>query len=313
MRIEEISNLLQFNEEYENKVYMPNEIFTDLQKHIKNTPHIAFSYSYIYLSHWLYRYVKHVNVGVFDVGTIKQILGYAPTNQTLNYLIKKGGILDQIEYTESVKDFPISWTYSDGEELEFQMASEYRDFIDHLPTVPKSFTLKYPVKGFTRVLEEDGEEYETIGTFYEVDNTHCILFDVFMDCLSNEKIGVNGFYLYSYLSHRCDIHMGGVDVSLVNLASETGISETSLDKILGALKSFNLVSFQHNQEFFAIGMLDNDRKANTYMVNDFQDFGNTPSPFKKIEIMKKADYFEMLKLKEEPVSKIDFKLDSLPY
>lgn len=175
---------------------------------------------------------------------------------------------------------------------------------------PNVFFLKYPVKGFFRGMDENVEWGE--GTFYDVANTHNIAFEVFLYCMSNSAIGCSGFYLYCYLSHRNDIHVGGVDVSLINLAEETGISYGSLNKTLGALKSYNLINFQHNQEFFAIGMADDDRKANTYMTNEYYDFQNTPSPFKRIDIMKKKDYFEM-KLKEVTLNRIDFNVNELPY
>lgn len=92
MKYEEIKKLVQFNEYngYESKLYMPNEIFADLKANIKNTPHIAFAYSYIYLVTWMYRYTKHI-VGqeVISNSTIKEILGYSAVTRTINYLIKK--------------------------------------------------------------------------------------------------------------------------------------------------------------------------------------------------------------------------------
>lgn len=312
MTYEEIVKLLQYNEK-ETNLYMPNEIFENLQNNIKNAPHIGFAYSYLYLTQWLYRHAKYFNVPtVIDNTKIKEVLGYSSTTKTLNYLIKKDGLLDEIGLLETTRNYPISWEWSKGEDLEFLMSSEYGEFSDHLPSVPKRFFLKKPLKGFDRVAEtEDGEGEDILGVFYSVENTHNIPFETFVYCMSNKDIGCTGFYLYCYLSHRNDIHVGGVDVSLINLAEETGISYASLNRALGALKSYNLVSFRHNQEFFAIGMID--KKSNTYITNQHYDFGNTPTPFKRIPIMKKKDYFEMLKESEAPIVKIDFNLDELPF
>lgn len=314
MKYEEISRLVDFNEEFQSSNFMVNEVFDDLKANIKNAPHIAFAYSHLYLSTWLYRYSKHFNVGVFDNAKIKEILGYDPNNRTMNYLIKKGGLLDKMGYTTSTKDFPVDSKLNDDKDLEFTMSSEFKDMGVFVADVPKMFFLKRPTKGFDRILvDEKGEEYDAVGTFREIGNTHNIPFEVFLYCMDNEEVGCTGFYLYSYLSHKNDIHEGKYDVSLENLAKETGISGRALDKYLGALKSFKLVDFILNQEFFAIGMRDFERKSNTYIVNEHYGFSNIPIPFATIEIMKKQDYFEMIALENPPMELIEFNLGELPF
>src|SRR5690606_38694694 len=116
---------------------------------------------------------------------------------------------------------------------------------------------------------------------------------IFMYCMSNDDIGCTGFYLYAYLKHKNDIY-GDYDVSLEDLSYDTGVAERTLDKYLGMLKGYKMIDFQHNQEFFAIGMREEDRKPNTYTVNDYEIFLDKPVPYKKINIMKKKDYFKML-------------------
>lgn len=145
MKYEEINKLVQFNEEYESNLFMPNEIFKDLKANIKGVPHIAFAYSYIYLSTWLYRYAKHVNVGTFDNAKIKEVLGYKPNTRTINFLIKKGGLLDEMEYLQSTRDYPVSWEYSkmNYEDLEFTLSSEVDDdYKVYLPVLSKRFFLE---------------------------------------------------------------------------------------------------------------------------------------------------------------------------
>jgi len=58
---EEIKSLLQYSERQSNHI-MPNEIFKDLQSEtsINNAGHIAFCYSYYYLTSWLYRQAKYM-------------------------------------------------------------------------------------------------------------------------------------------------------------------------------------------------------------------------------------------------------------
>lgn len=305
---EELSKLLKYNDELESKLYMPNEIFEDLINNVKNTPHIAFAYTYIYLITWLYRYCKYYGGNdVISNSSIKSFLGYSPDTRTINYLIKKNGLLDKIGYTITDRDMPISVDH-DGEELNFSLISELDDKSKETysyessaekylrDTFPMNFTFKYPVKAFERMIDEDGKI--GYGTFYEVDNTHLIPFDIFLYCMTNENINCTGFYLYAYLKHKNDIY-GGYDVSLENLVEETGIAERTLDKYLGMLKKYKMIDFKHNQKFFAIGMRKEDRMANTYYTNEYHDFSDKPVPYNKIEIVKKEDYLKMIKKEEE--------------
>ncbi|MCM3719173.1 hypothetical protein [Fictibacillus phosphorivorans] len=348
MNYEEISKLLQYNEYKgsESKIFMPNEIFEDLIKSLNeelpqkeqskveyiteknkvrkkrglnkgvSTNHIAFAYSYIYLVTWLYRYTKYtvLKSGISN-STIKEILGYKPETRTVNYLIIKNGLLDKIGYLETHKDFPVWWSQSQYEALDFQMYSEEKDSFPY-HTIPKNFTIKYPIKGFYREVNDDGT-VEIEGTFNEVDNTHCVPFEVFMYCMSKDDIGCTGFYLYSYLLHKNDIY-GDYDVSLEDLSKQTGIADRTLDKYLGILKAYRMIDFKINQEFFAIGLREEDRMANTYSINEYGEFSNEPIPYDKINIVKKKDYFQMLEDKKQMDREIwggilDIPLESLPY
>nr|BDD43633.1 hypothetical protein 2 [Bacillaceae bacterium] len=328
MEYKEIEQLLQYSN-YESKLFMPNEVFDDLKLNIKNTPHIAFAYTYLYLNTWLYRYTKHTEQGGISNSVIKEILGYKPETRTVNYLITKNGLLDKMGYTSTTRDFPIAAELNEGY-LEFTLVNGLDNKDDPMysysyswekrirDTVPKNFTIKYPVKAFHRTKESMDDSYED-GTFYEVENTHCIPFDVFMYCMSKKDIGCTGFYLYAYLKHQNDIHGGSYDVSLVDLALQTGIAERTLDTYLDLLKGYRLTDFIHNQEFFAVGLRKEDRKANTYITNDYEFFKDKPQPYERINIIKKKDYIAMAKKEEEEKRHIwgekmaDIPLEQLPY
>lgn len=322
MKYEEIYQLLQYNDYkgYESNIFMPNEIFEDLKANIKNTPHIAFAYSYMYLVTWLYRYTKHISRDcLIDNNVIKQILGYSAGTRSIDFLIKKNGLLDKMEYTITTRNFPVLWNQSnlEDEPLDFELYNEAKEIV--MIEIPNRFTVKYPVKAFERIIKTKDGELETYGTFYDVDNTHNIPFEVFMYCMGNEDIGCTGFYLYSYLKHKNDIYEGGYDVSLQDLSSETGIAERTLDKYLNALKGYRMIDFKHNQEFFAIGLKEEDRKANTYITKGYDQFSDDLIPFHKITIMRKKDYFKMLEEEETAEferlfgNTVDIPLEELPY
>lgn len=310
MNYNDLSKLFNYSSK-ESRLFMPNEIFDDLKDSIRSSPHIAFAYSYVYLCTWLYRHAKHFNTGVFDNKKIKEILGYSSKNQSLDYLIKKDGLLDRIEYTKSTKDYPISWKFYSAEKfLEFEMYSEYEDFKNHLPTIPKRFFLKYPNKAFDRIEIEDGEEFDIPGTFHEIKNTHNISFEVFMYCMTNKEIGCNGFYLYSFLKHKNDIFTEGYDISLDGLSDSTGMSRRSVNRYMDALKGYKMVNFRHNQEYFVIDMDSKDRKSNTYITRDYEFFNSTRTSFKKMSVISEEKYLERMNQKEKLAEDID---DQMPF
>lgn len=303
MTYEEICNLVQYNER-ESILYFQNEIFDEIKSSFKNSSHIATTYSYLFFVTWLYRYTRHVNgETLIDNSKIKEVLGYNSKNQTLDYIIKKDGWLDMKRLTISTKDIPVSWNFSkdNNEGLSFTMSSEFDDLADYLPKMSNRFFIKYPTKAFSRETVIKNEEYDTSGTFYDIENTHLLNFNIFAFSMSNMDIGCIGFYLYSYIKRQDYSRNGdeGYDVSIDNLSKETGIARKTLNRYLGALKSYNMISFEHNQEFFAIGLKEIDRRSNTYYAEDYDSFNNKPLPFKRIDVMKKEDYMKLLKEEKE--------------
>lgn len=350
----------------ESYVFMPNEIFDDLfakfnelkqvnddqenkdefirlsngkqrKKRGKNKginiTHVAFCYTYYFLITWLYRYGKHiVNKVPIDNSRIKEILGYSADTKELNYIIKKNGLLDQIEYTRTTNDYVYWWTFSEDEGLQFETIQEHirqlkEDNVIHtkqeavqyniIPDVPKKFTVKYPVKAFHRYVddEEMKEEYEKTGyidgTFYEVENTHIVQFEVFMYCMQNQQIGILGFYLYSFISRMNDKYGGGWDASFEKLIGATKMPESTLKKYIDILRKYKMITVVHNQEFFCLILDPRDRKANTYTANNYDLFTDKPTEYKKMEIISVKDYNEMLE--EFAADQCEITLEELPY
>jgi hypothetical protein len=279
--------IFQFDEK-ESKVFMPNEIFDDLKGAVtRNSSHLTFSYSYIYLITWFYRYAKYISVtdGFIDNGKIKEILGYSKDYKPLDYLIKKNGLLDQLGYTSTAKDFPTSWSIEDGY-LGFNMYSEFKEFLSHL-NLSRKFTIKLPVKAIHRY---DNEVLD--GTYYQIENTHCIPFEVFMFCMANDKLGVTGFYLYSYIKRMNDMFPEGWDVAIGKLAKVTAIPTSTLERYMDELRRYNMLTVTYNQEVFTLAMRIEDRKANTYKVNEFNEFTYTPQMINKMKVVTTKQYFK---------------------
>lgn len=313
LKFEEIKTLLQYDDKHESKIYMPNEIFTDLQYHISSPPHIAFAYTYIYLCHWLYRYTKHRTAKLIDNKGMKQILGFHPMTKGLDYMVKRRGLLEEIGYLETVKDVPLYWTFED-EILEFSYLSELKPDEIEMYGIPNTYKIKRPTKAFDRgIIDSDGHEIE--GAFYEVYQTHLIPFDIFLYCLNNDRMGCTGFYLYAYIKNQNQILRGGYDASLEKLSSKTAIPHRTLCTYLDTLKSYNMINCTVNQEYYTLGNREEDRKPNTYETNSFDQFTYEPIEYEKIEIMLREDYKEKLKKEAEAKwgKKIEIKMEDLPY
>lgn len=254
--------LIPYNE-YENKIYIPNEIFTDLRVlHGKGSSHVAFAYSYYFLISWLYRYAKY-GEKVITVQLIKQMLGYSGNNKDVNYIIKKNGILDQIGYTRSDTDFPIAVEFISNDVI-FTMISELDLEIQNILMAQrgKNYKIKIPLKGLWRDTESEVTgEYN--GAFYQIDYTHEMTMDIFYKCMSDKRLGVHGFYLYGYLKYRCD-KFGKYQVSLDRLREEVGISKNTVEKYMNNLIKCNLIKCIEN----GCRKIDKNfvKEANTYTI-----------------------------------------------
>jgi hypothetical protein len=174
----------------------------------------------------------------------------------LDYLIKKGGLLDEIGLTETITNYPLLWTFEDGD-LEFTMLNDFDEDIRKLyqKQKGKNYKIKVPVKGLTR----NGEN----GTFYDIYYTHEMTFDLFAACMESD-LGCSGFYLYGYLKYRCN-KFGEYNSSIERLGEEIGMSKNTVDKYLGILCREGLISYKGNDCRLIDGEFN--KKANTYTVN----------------------------------------------
>ena len=319
MNYQEIVSTLQFTEA-EAKVFMPNEIFEDLQNNMKKGVHIPVAYAYYYLTSYLYRQTKYDTVSI-DNKMIKQILGYHADTKGIDYIIKKNGVLDIMGYTETVKDYPVFWEFEE-EGLKFTLLSEVDETtqVDLKKNKSRKYTIKYPVKAFNRYIDDEEMKEEYIkgyedGTFFEFDNTHLIPFEIFLYCMSNDKIGCTGFYLYSFIKMKNQHFHGKYDCSMEGLAENTGLPTSTMKESLSLLRKYKVVEGIHNQEFFCMAYEEHMRKANSYIANEIENFTDAPVEFEKMKVLKVNEYYQILedKRKEEDGDREPFPLELLPY
>lgn len=316
MEIKEIREMLKHKAEP--GIFMPNEIFEDLKANVSSN-NIPFAYSYYYLVSYLYRYAKYDH-HLYTSSDIKQILGYNPKSTTMDKLIMKDGILDQLGYTQTDKDFPVyaEYKHANDEGLMFNYYSEpemKENFKMRKITVGKRYTVKYPVKAFYRTQEDLDDNYEN-GTFFEIENTHQIPMEAFMFCMANKELGVKGFYTYCYLQHKnnfCKYYAEknglahrGYDVSLDKLQKELGMTKSTLKRTLDPLKKFKLITCKVNQDFL-LGRKEEDRRPHTYLTNPISKFSFEPVKYQKARLISKKENEEL----KEVIEGVDEELENL--
>jgi hypothetical protein len=240
-------------------IYIPNEIFNDFKNRIGvSTPsHLAFAYSYYYLSCYLYRYTKYGLGDKFSDREILSYLGYSPSTKKLNYITKKNGILDQMGYTITTNNFPVLWGLDEHELPEFTL---YKEFCQNNPELVinpqnKNFKIKFPLKAFHRH-DWSIEDRLHDGTFFEADNTHSINVEKFIKIMSNDNLGTTGFYVYGFLVYKCDKHNNSYMTTFDYLNSDIGISVRTLKDYVKELCASGFIKVKNNGK----------EKPNTYQI-----------------------------------------------
>lgn len=301
-------------------VAMPNELFNDLlqmkeDKELKPV-HIGFTYSYIYLQTYMYRYSTY-STYVPSVEEIKELFGYNPTEQRVNYIIKKNGLLEQKDILTTTTEFPIvsdmvfdefdnrvpEITTIQGfyNEFEYETADDWRKEVG----ITRRATCKYPVFGFERDYEDGCIE----GTFFDTSNTTIIDMDTFLFCMATDDIGVNGFYVYAYLLDRSNKFNGDFNATYKRIAKETGIGLNSITNIMNALRSHNLITTVYNVEYFSFSVPKKDRVPSTHKVNTSDKFSEDKIEYDKLKFISDKWYKE--KFREKFTNEDTFTYDGI--
>lgn len=294
----ELRYLLEFDRKHQQKVGIPNDIFEilsqDEELNVAKAPHVAYAYAYVFLTAWLYKYAKYsLPFEVTDVSNLKVIIGLSPIEKRYNYIIKKSGVLDRLGLTKTVKfkEASCEYVWENGVFWGFVTYEEWmaeRDSIDvelskgmGVNYNTKRKQIKYPIFGLdTRVVNE--EEFH--GTFYEWGYSHAVPMDVFIECMTNDKLGATAFYIYAYLYSRCGMNDGSIEVSLDRMKSITGIRHATINTTLSNLKAYNLIKCY--PATFVVNKGNTETGASVYQVVESEHlFNETPMDFQKRNVI----------------------------
>jgi len=291
-----MTKLLGVSEKH-HEIYMPNEIFQNLSEAFatdemksKTSTHIAYAYAYYYLANYQWRYAQYrfytegVTININEE-MIKQILGFPSKSEQYTYLTKnKTGLLVKLDYIRKVTDKPTRYWYDDEgkyKEVQFIYESEYPVIYGN----NKNWKVAMPVKGFYRYKESEEDNYED-GTFYMIQNTHMIDIDIFIYCMTDAELGVEGFYLYCFLKCMTDKFKNSYDCSNLDMAQFTGLSIDEVKKQLVRLEQRNMITNDH-KPYCLDKPEEYKTKANSYSVNEFKEFAKNKLVFNEIPKQRK--------------------------
>ncbi|HDX9638997.1 TPA: hypothetical protein ACGXMH_001320 [Bacillus mobilis] len=303
--------------ERERYVMMPNEFFDEidvLKKKIdltKDSKHISFAFSYLYLVTHLYRYAKfHDNTDFeFTEQELKKLLTLSPNSfgkNSVNKITRRGGILEELGYIEKVKDYPISYDY-DPEEKEF-VFSYLSDIIADLgENASKYFNVNsknrrvnLPVKMFEdRVLKALNRE--CAGTLYDITHTTRVDIRVLIYCMIRGELGIEAFYLYSFIKYKNGYHGGLWRRAIQDIIQDTGLSKKVVQARLKEMEQHGMLHCTH--EKFVVGADRGDRMPNGYMALEYNVF--TKNGHKKEYKRGRVVSLKMEEEKKELEKKVD--------
>lgn len=290
------------------KIYLPNSIFKELQKAMighgknKSSKHIPFAYAYVFLISYLWRYAKFGCITHdydYTEVELKRLLGVNGVSKGFDYITKKNGVLEQIGYIRKESDYPVTWQFSKKvinshgatDYLEFTMHSDIKEM---LPTSDKSTRnrkVNFPLRGYYGCLEHELEGYEDGYLFeiHEVNNetvrgTHEVSFETFLFCMSNDEIGLEGFYIYQYIYYQS---FGGKrfwNCPQKSYESEFGIDIDMVKTKFKVLEEYGMITNTH--EMMIMGLpSDKVAKANAYCANKFMMFREAKATVKKRQVI----------------------------
>ncbi|WP_154214030.1 hypothetical protein [Bacillus cereus] len=217
-------------------VYLPNEVFKDFSSHFTNASKFGFAYSYYTYINFLYKYCLHFddNNEFVSQRRIKEFLGYNPDNKTVNSIIKDNGVLDSIGYTKSTSEYPVRAIFDEeGNLFDFETASDIRKNIPNKNIISyRGIKVKSPLLAHTRY-----EEGVLDGTFYQVEYTHSVDFEVFKSIVQDEDLGCVGFLIYGFIKYQNGIRKGYMQSTYDYMTGVLKMSRRTIRKYTALLET----------------------------------------------------------------------------
>lgn len=97
-------------------VQLPNGIFKELSTAIRsstdttNANQVSFAYAYLVATAFLYKYAQFVDTDhrtYIQNSNLKELLGYGKNTKSIDRILKKDGVLDELGLTATTRDYPV--------------------------------------------------------------------------------------------------------------------------------------------------------------------------------------------------------------
>lgn len=257
-------------------VQIPNGLFKDLSKSIKgkngctNIQQSSFAYAYLVAIAFLYKYAHFVDVDnntYVQNADIKQILGYGKTTKTIDKIIKKNGLLEELNLVSTTKNYPISF----GNTAEEFSGNKMRTFttIDMVDLDYVNYTeIKNIVKNRNYEIKEPTflfEYKDDAGSLYEYSNTHKITITELIALLYDEELDNIDFLMYGFFKSKCfNLKDNTKAIALSYIVQELGISRDTFYNHLKVLKEKRFMEVNHKN-----WIMGNTNAVDTIEANEY--------------------------------------------
>lgn len=241
-------------------VRLPNSIFRDLSTAIKsnngstNIQQVAFAYVYLVTVSLLYKYAHFVDIdndSYISNADIKELLGYNRTTKSIDKVIKKNGILDQLNLTKTTKNYPVRFEMHPNDRINNIPIREFFTINDLSENDVSYSELKrivknrnYEIKEPLFMTTENGDN--DYGTLYSMERTHRIDIDEFLKFIFDDEMNNIDFLMYGFFKAKCKGYPEDMKaIAVYKITLELGIDRTTFFKHLELLKGKGYVEVNH--------------------------------------------------------------------
>lgn len=243
-------------------VQLPNGIFKELSTAIRsstdttNANQVSFAYAYLVATAFLYKYAQFVDT---DHGTyiqnsnLKELLGYGKSTKSIDRILKKDGVLDELGLTATTREYPVRFYIDPSEEIggfpswNFVMRNELLEDDILLPRYKeivknRNYEIKEPLFLTTGYKDND------YGTLYSLERTHEITIHEFLTFFEGDAFNNIDFLAYSYLKARCKGYRYQTKaLSLTRICGELGMEASTFLLHLKKLEERKFIIVKHGK------------------------------------------------------------------
>lgn len=242
------------------------ELFNELLAtgELKNNRHKTFAFAYYCLVSYLWKYSKYEKQEI-NTKDLKRLLLVSPSEKRFDYIIKKNGLLDSIELTETTKDFPINTSFNELGEINVTTLSMIESDLakSFLNQYNSRYTCKKPLLQYKRD--------DKAGLMFSKDDVLSISVFELTRILLCPEIGFDGFYVYAYLKYRSKMLANQhVNIYYAELERQIGYKKRRIRELIRNLRKVGMIEvvaeFEHD---------DNHKisRKNTYGITSLMNQG----------------------------------------